>query len=431
MSDKELLEHCRSRIECQLGWSESSGWRNQDFETLSERIFEKTGVLLSTTTLKRIWGKLPYHSSPNTKTLNALAGFLGYESWVAFKAEEVKAESQREKPVATGKLGFRKPGLSARTILRWAMGVGLVLFLVLVAMGTFSESEKRDSLTATHLDRVRFYSGPVVRGAPNTVVFHYDVRHLPVQHVEIQQHWDANRRFAVNAEKTQITSTYAFPGYWRAKLLVNGEVIREHDLYIRSEGWLATSGPEDDPYYFSQGDLEKAGFLRVDSLRLEESRQKRSGLELLSYHYFEELGGVNSDHFTFEARLQNTYRGGDGRCQNTRLLLQFTDGIFAIPLAYGGCVGDLRLRLSEQIIEGKDYDLSAFGCDFSQWQKLRIEVRDRKVSLYRNEEEMYHAVFAQSAGQLMGFRFSFQGSGRIDDIRLWDENDRLVWEEGF
>lgn len=427
MSDTELLKSCLFRIERQLGWSNSSGWRNQDFETLSERIFEKTGVLLSTTTLKRIWGKLPYHSSPNTKTLNALAGFLGYESWVAFKAETAEEKSRRDK----GELVFRKRKLSTHPILRWAMGVGVVVFLVLVAMGTFSESETGHSLTAAQLDQVQFYSDPVVRGVPNTVVFHYDVRNLPVQTVDIQQHWDPNRRFAVNAEKTELTSTYAFPGYWRAKLLVNGEVIREHDLYIRSEGWLATLGPEDDPYYFSPDDLEEAGFLRVDSMRLVESHQKFSAPAFLSYHFFEELGGVNSDHFTFEARLQNIYRGGDGRCQYTRLLLQFAEGIFAIPLAYRGCVGDLRLRLSERIIEGKDHDLSAFGCDFDQWQRLRIEVRDKKVTLYRNEEEMHHAVFTQSAGRLMGFRFSFQGNGRIDDIRLWDENDRLVWEEGF
>ncbi|WPQ63248.1 hypothetical protein SIO70_00025 [Chitinophaga sancti] len=49
-----------SLIETRLNWGKSSEWTNYDFEKLSVAIQDKTGVTLSVTTLKRLWGKLKY-----------------------------------------------------------------------------------------------------------------------------------------------------------------------------------------------------------------------------------------------------------------------------------------------------------------------------------------------------------------------------------
>lgn len=78
------LERCRQFIEEKLDWGDSTRWQNQDFETLSGLIFERTHVRLSVSTLKRLWGKIPYDSTPNLSTLNALAQFVGYGSWRLF-----------------------------------------------------------------------------------------------------------------------------------------------------------------------------------------------------------------------------------------------------------------------------------------------------------------------------------------------------------
>src|SRR5579863_4219167 len=83
--EKQLLVLCRGLIEKSLNWGDSGIWGNDDFERLSEKIFEKTRVQLSISTLKRIWGKVRYENFPTTATLNALAGFLGYESWREFR----------------------------------------------------------------------------------------------------------------------------------------------------------------------------------------------------------------------------------------------------------------------------------------------------------------------------------------------------------
>src|SRR5919199_27786 len=90
--DQELLR-CRRLIEEKMGWGSPDSWSTQDFEQLSERIGEHTGVSLSVTTLKRVWGRVKYNSAPTTTTLNALSAFVGYESWREFKNTTLIKES--------------------------------------------------------------------------------------------------------------------------------------------------------------------------------------------------------------------------------------------------------------------------------------------------------------------------------------------------
>ena len=91
-NDKFHLSLCKTLIEEKLGWGNSDSWENQDFLALSEKILEITGVQLSRTTLKRIWGKVKYQSIPNTTTLNTLVHFLGYENWLSFKASHLRED---------------------------------------------------------------------------------------------------------------------------------------------------------------------------------------------------------------------------------------------------------------------------------------------------------------------------------------------------
>src|SRR6185436_20572241 len=83
-----MIGRCLAAIEKKLGWGDPANWSKGDFEKLSEIIQEKTGVTLSLTTLKRIWGKVKYDNNPTVTTLNTLAQFLGHENWRCFVQQE-------------------------------------------------------------------------------------------------------------------------------------------------------------------------------------------------------------------------------------------------------------------------------------------------------------------------------------------------------
>src|ERR1700712_830168 len=104
ISDDILKEDCKRLIEEKIGWGNSTDWTNRDFDQLSGKIFEATGVNLSQTTLKRIWGKVKYDSAPTVTTLNTLAQFMGFEHWRDFRQKQSQLQENKNGKEEAGKL---------------------------------------------------------------------------------------------------------------------------------------------------------------------------------------------------------------------------------------------------------------------------------------------------------------------------------------
>ena len=64
-----------------------------DFDLLHNKIFERTHVMVSSTTLKRIWGYISSVYKPSSNSLDALAQFLGYNDYDSFCQGSNKSES--------------------------------------------------------------------------------------------------------------------------------------------------------------------------------------------------------------------------------------------------------------------------------------------------------------------------------------------------
>lgn len=58
------------------------------FNSIAGSIFERTGVLISATTLKRIWGYLSEPVTPRQTTLDVLARYIGWSNWIEFQQNE-------------------------------------------------------------------------------------------------------------------------------------------------------------------------------------------------------------------------------------------------------------------------------------------------------------------------------------------------------
>lgn len=57
----------------------------KDFDFLREKIFQRLNILVSSTTLKRIWGYLDEPVEPRESTLTILSQFIGYKNWEDFE----------------------------------------------------------------------------------------------------------------------------------------------------------------------------------------------------------------------------------------------------------------------------------------------------------------------------------------------------------
>lgn len=91
----------------------------KDFEALSESIFNRIGVMMSPTTLKRVWGYLNEHVNTRQTTLDILARYCGWQDFNDF--------CQRPEPdVESGNVGTatinvdRDVKIGDRVQLMWA-----------------------------------------------------------------------------------------------------------------------------------------------------------------------------------------------------------------------------------------------------------------------------------------------------------------------
>lgn len=401
------LSQCRSLIEEKLGWGKSADWQNQDFENLSERIFEETKVLLSTSTLKRIWGKVRYQSTPNTATLDGLAQFLGYPNWRAFKA--TKSHSFEDNKIeSTPKRVLQLPFKNVLFI------TVLILFAIFTGFWLGKKNTK-----PLQFENVQFTSKPVTLGLPNTVIFQYNASHSNADSVFIQQSWDSRRRFRVDKQLHEYTSTYYLPGYYRAKLILNDSIVKEHDVYIATDGWIGMIEKNPIPVYLPK-DLFKGrtpmGIYEKDLL--EQRIEFQNEVPVCTITKVDTSINVPSENFSLRIQLKNTYNKSNGICQKTYITLFGTEGVIDIPLSRIGCVGEIGLMLGMKYIDGRTYDLSGFGVDFKKEVQLNCQTKNQKIEIRVNDHIAYTGEFRQNIGRLVGAKIKFIGTGVVHYFEL-------------
>jgi hypothetical protein len=427
-SDELLLSQCRKEIETRLGWGDSATWAHQDFAELSERIRAETRVNLSPTTLKRVWGRVKYDSLPNATTLNTLAAFVGYESWREFRRgqqEPLTILTAEPVPPPVG-----EPSVPVRRVRlgRWVLLIGLlvgaaglgVVFLTPAARGPLSPED------------FTFSSRSVTKGIPNSVVFRYDATAAPTDSVFIQQSWDPSRRHRVPKNQHTFTSQYFYPGFFRAKLLVGRQVVREHNLLIPSDGWVVAIDQESVPVYFPENEVIRDGVLGLPVAAIENSHvslQPRP--PFVRYRNVPPLGGLRNDNFVLETRIRHDFRQGSAVCQRAQITLLCQNDVLTIPLSAPGCTANLNLYLAGHEARSPHADLSALGTDLSQWTTLRCEVRNKQIRLWLNGRPVYQTVFPNPPALLVGISYDFEGTGSVDYARLTRPNGEVVFEDDF
>lgn len=426
--NQDKLAHCRHQIEQISGLGSSEGWATADFEQLSDLIQAKTGAYLSVTTLKRVWGKVRYDSSPTTNTLNVLVQYLGYSNWHNF-TEPTAPLGQQELYPSPFQMVPPPAHTNSRGLLSRCLHYGLLLGL----FGALATGIVSDGAALLSPQAFSFRSRPVTEGIPNSVVFDYDATASPTDSVFIQQSWDPTRRQLVSRMGHQSTSIYYYPGYYRAKLVVGKQIVREHDLLIRSKGWHIAVMQEPVPLYFSASDVIWQGKLSLPASLIEASHVPlQPQTPIVRYRYIQELAGLQSNNFVFETRLRHDYRAGSAACQQTRLLIHGKGDMFFIPLSAKGCVSDLFLGLGGYQVDGRNADLSAFGVDFSNWVNLRCEVIRNKARVWVNGHLAYQATLPPSVPvELVGITYEFTGTGSVDYCRFYRPDGSVAFQDEF
>ncbi|MHA4807129.1 hypothetical protein ACX0G9_03435 [Flavitalea flava] len=429
-ADLDFLAHAKNKIEEKLGWGKSVEWANQDFIALSKKIQQETGASVSHITLKRIWGKVKYEGLPQMYTLNTLVQFIGYESWREFKVKNAGDYQQGallpEMPAeGIGPVENRKEARGKSRIVKQLIFVFLLICLAAAAMWLIPSIKKKIPPGNYAFSSKRILTA----GIPNSVVFNFDATKAPSDSVVLQQSWDNRLRTKISKDQHQHTLIYYYPGFFNPKLVVNDQIVKELDLLIRSDGWVTAMAASPVPVYFNKKDVVSNGKM---SLPIEKIKAQNVPLTpqapLLSYCNVPDLGEIYTDDFVFETFLRNDYREGSSVCQMSNIYLLCEGTAVGIPLCAKGCESAINFFFTDYKISGKEKDLSAFGVDFNNFVKVRVESANGKASIFLNGKFVLQADHI-TRSKIIGIDFVFQGTGSVDYVRL--SNKKVSFDDEF
>jgi hypothetical protein len=285
--------------------------------------------------------------------------------------------------------------------------------------------------TAPGTGTVKFESRKITDGLPNSVVFDYNASAFRGDSVFIQQSWDPERRELVAGAGKQHTSIYYYPGYFMAKLIVNGDIKKEAAVFIKTKGWKGIIDKKPVPVYLHQKEMEQPGAMGISTATL----QQKTGSPVfndtwVSFYNVREFGGLTGSDFTLETTLRNTAAVEASLCRKVKIYILAKGGAIIIPLSDKGCIADLNFFTGERLIRGKEYDLSAFGCDFNNFQQVKCTVANRHLAIYLNNKVIFSEEQKNPIDEIIGLCFDFEGTGEIRSVKLAGPG-KVVYEESF
>ena len=403
MTDPEYtadITRLRKSIEDQMGWGIPGSWHSKMFSELSDKIYDKTQVLLSDTTLKRFFGVVNHQGLPSITTLDTLSKFNGYKNWRDFRTPVTRKKSQQHP--------------SSKSLY---VTVGFVLSFIIIMLLSYREKE------VIVPEGMTFQSRVLTDTYPNSVVFDLDLHQPMSDCLHIQQYWDPTKTIRLTADQEQATGIYYFPGYFRAKLLMEGKVVDEHDLFLKSRGWLGILSYSPVPKYFKPE--SRQNMLHVNEELYGEVSKTESPLNT-EYHYINDLGDVSADNFSVSATVRNTFNDRWAVCETVQMYIIGTTGAYIIPYSQIGCSSDLYLMLNDKGFDGKSHDLSALGTSFNESRNIGIRVKDKEVTILIEDQPVMTESYEESMGRLVGIRFKFLGVGEVDSLSILDQNEDTV-----
>ncbi len=408
----DLLRKCLNEIERTLNWIDSKQWQQKHFESLNEIIYEKTNVSLSPLTLKRLWGKVKYNSNPSKSTLDTLAQYLNYKNWIDYqsynKPKKYKLQSS-----------FFK---SKKNIIATSIILGSLILII--------SAVKLIAIHPRDYSNVVFSAQKLSSSLPNTVYFKYKVKDTDADSVIIQQSWDPKLHHTVDKNKTDFSCIYYYPGYYKAKLVLDNTVVSQQDLYVNSNGWLGVIEKAPVPIYLDLKDSADN-----DTISIKQSDLLDAGFDLnnkipqTTINLVEKFDNIQGNNFELQARFKQTLPKGEAICQKSTLIILCTDGFFYIPQSIKGCVNELKMYIPNESINAKDSDLSNLGIENTAVVNLKLKVTKGILDLKINNNKNIVDTLTSNPGNIVGIKIGFHGSGELYSWSLKSKNKEYTMHD--
>jgi len=417
MNEQALVKTSVIEIFNKNGYSDLTRMTQRDFDHIGEQLQQKSGILISGTTVKRLaYGE--FTRLPQIATLNAIANYYDYKTWQDFKASKLEEAPKKETVQKSGR--------------RFSIKYWLIP-AVIVVLGSFYffRSTKGD---VNHAEKASFsFRKNTPNDLPNSVVFSYNIDDVQADSFFIQQSWDQNRRIRIYKNSYTLTDIYYEPGYHIAKLIANDSVIKTADVSIPTDRWFFYA--IDNIANYSTQYIKADTFNRNGSLGLSIPQLQKNNIEVSKdkrYHYvyFPSRMDIPSDNFQYKTRIR-MQEVRNSLCPYIEIELYCQRAFMNMRCTTKGCAHEAFIVFGEQLKKGSDNDLSPITFDVSQWTDIEITVKNKTAVVKINGKEAFSTHYTTDTRYLAGLGYISNGLCEVDKVELSSLDGRVMYKSEF
>jgi hypothetical protein len=433
ISERELVIRSMEELCRKTGFADPKDMVQRNLEFVADSIESKTGVLISLSTIKRLING-EFSRLPQIATLNAIAVFLGYANWQDYKINKtsepqpqpiISNANNSNQPTPGGRLQTRKASYKKYL---FAGALAVIAIMGLLAILKFQKPGPRN------IEKSEFSARKTTSNdLPNTVVFNYNVDNVIADSFFIQQSWDRNRRVRIYKNNYTLTDIYYEPGYHKAKLIANDQVIKTVDVSIPTDRWFFSAKekiPKAQPKYIQAGTGIHNGSLQLlpqEVLNSQVDMQKENDY---AYLYFPSKIEYSSDNFVMKFRIKVNPVTND-YCPSFMVEVFCQNNFMYFTSTPKGCASEITAQFGENLQSGKTNDLSALATDSKAWQEMELTVKNKKVSITMNNKDVFSTTYRESAGLLTGLGFISNGLVEVDFVEMKTVDGKDVYRNDF
>ena len=399
------LNKIKRLIEEKFNWGPSDDWTNFHFKELRKAIEKETGDSVSEETLKRIFGK----RKVTTKN---------YQPQAFSKLALIKFANSLQQDSPSKQV--KKPQLKWKKILILA----IVSFLLIIALIVLFKKQKNPEFTFTCNNQAEL--------APFTATFNYDISEIKDSVFVNFGYWG---EFYLSPEKNIINFFYLMPGVFNVRLYTRSKILDTSKVLAYSTDWQGGFYPNRADSLFEpfldQNFYRHDGFFYADPepLLSEEGVNLRER-NYTAYRYFSPFN-KSLDSLSLETRVENNASTGSMLCYDAGLQLIGESGLIDFNFTQSKCSRFAGIRVSEKYLSGEDTDLNSLAVDMSDWLNVKIVNENKEFHLFLDNDEIFKQPYEKPLGKLIGIVIYFSGSGKVDDIKVFDHKNELFYSYHF
>ena len=434
------LDLCLRIVAEKFGKPSISDWTNRDYIKLSGIVSRHTDVLISASTLKRIFGKLKTSDRyyPQKATRDALANYIAYTDWASFVEMHPRPAKEpiKESPDNSDK-AEKHPSdssVTAFTSRPKKLSVWLWLIIMIVITGTvLLLFQKKNQPFAINKGEAKLICDNSIGESPHSAVFKLQLS--PTVSADTSKFtidFGDGRSEGKIVSGALVTHYYELPGRFYAILKYDGTPLDTLPVYLTTNGWTATAKMQQDTtrVYPVSTDLFKNGTIQVtpdEILHSGVDTNRTFWVHFVNAKPFE----ISGDNFELLTNVTTSLPRPGIRCSQVNITLYGEKAQHTVVIIKHGCESWAYLRFSEVLKNGSREDLNSIGTDLTKGGTIRLQVIHKKVTLLVNEKKVYQTEYEKPLGELYGANVTFAGIGTVTNFHLKDLKSGKRFSDGF